>query len=62
METTYIAICFGYWGKGDTEAKALAQLRKAGGGKKDHTFVYRIEYETGKDAPQRHNVLARRAH
>jgi len=42
MRTYYIAICFGYWGRGDDEATALKNCHKAGGGKTDTTMVYRI--------------------
>jgi len=49
--TTYIAICFGYWGRGATEAEALKQLRKAGGGKRDKTVVYVVEHAPDQDKP-----------
>lgn len=39
----FVAICFGYWGRGETEEAALAQCRKAGGKKKAETFVYRVD-------------------
>jgi hypothetical protein len=51
METTYIAICLGYWGRGETEAAAMAQCRKAGGRKKDKTLIHKIVSEAGKDRP-----------
>lgn len=46
MRTYYIAICFGYWGRGADEATALKNCRKAGGGKTDTTMVYRVDVET----------------
>ena len=51
MEVTYVAICFGYWGRGKTEAIARAQLKKSGGKAKDFTIIYRVEYEAGKAKP-----------
>ena len=51
MRSYYIAICFGYWGRGDDEETALKNLRKAGGSKKDKTTIYRIDCEADKDAP-----------
>lgn len=55
METMYVAVSFGYWGRGDTEAEAIKQWRKAGGKFRDKfsraVIVYRITYEAGKDKP-----------
>ena len=48
---TFIAICFGYWGRGTTEAEALKQVRKAGGGKKDKTYVYAVTHATDQEKP-----------
>lgn len=46
MKTYYIAIAYGYWGRGETEEAALKQCRKAGCGKKEKTLVYRVDVET----------------
>lgn len=39
--TTFIAVAFGYWGRGDTEQKAIDQCRRAGSKKNDTIIVYR---------------------
>ena len=49
--TTYIAICFGYWGRGKTDMAALTQLRKAGGKAKDFKVIYRNDHEASQDKP-----------
>lgn len=36
----YVAIAFGYWGRGETELEALANCRKAGAKKSEKTIVY----------------------
>ena len=52
MQTTYVVISFGYWGRGDTEEEATKQWSKAGGRKKGSKVqVYKVTYEAGKDKP-----------
>ena len=49
MRTFYLAICFGYWGRGDTEEDAMKQCRKAGGSNTDTTMVYRNDVHFDED-------------
>lgn len=39
-EVYYLAIAFGYWGRGANEADALKNCRKAGAKKGDKTLIY----------------------
>lgn len=48
---TFVAICYGYWGRGATEEESLKQLRKAGAGKNDLTTVYCVTHEESQDKP-----------
>lgn len=49
--TWFIAVAFGYWGRGATEEKALEECRKAGAKKGEKTILYRIFDSEGREAP-----------
>lgn len=51
QEITFLAVAFGSWGRGDTEADAVAQCRKAGANRRDKTVIYRNTRPAGKDKP-----------
>jgi hypothetical protein len=49
--TYYVAISFGYWGRGKTEPEAIKQCRKAGADKSDTIHIYRIDCEATDEPP-----------
>lgn len=51
MITTYIALSYGYWGKGLTEADALTQLKKSGSKKTAKTILFRNDRAANEDSP-----------
>jgi hypothetical protein len=52
LKTYFVAVSFGYWGRGETEDAALLQHRKAGGVKRgSKIIVYRVDCESAADPP-----------
>ncbi len=45
MTTKFVAVAFGYWGRGDTQDEAVDQCRKAGAKKRDRTVVYQNDFD-----------------